>query len=134
MADSYGKVSNISGYDELRKVARSGERIVDTQALLKKIKESRKPKLGPKERPEMIDRDRDKITDTIDADSRPQVIQKLNQIYKKGKGADQSSETPIVDELTTVLKTWETKSYPNDKARWQEYTTDIANLLTKYQG
>tara|TARA_X000001388_G_scaffold9719_2_gene6010 strand:+ start:25346 stop:26743 length:1398 start_codon:yes stop_codon:yes gene_type:complete len=85
MADSYGKVSNISGYDELRKVARSGERIVDTQALLKKIKESRKPKLGPKERPKMIDRDRDKIPDTIDADSRPQVIQKLNQIYSKGK-------------------------------------------------
>jgi len=55
-------------------------------------------------------------------------------LRKKGKAADQSSETPIVDELTTVLKTWETKSYPNDKARWQEYTTDIANLLTKYQG
>ena len=90
MADSYGKVSNISGYDELRKVARSGERIVDTQALLKKIKESKllqkkRPVQGPEERPEMIDRDRDKIPDTIDADSRPQVIQKLNQIYSKGK-------------------------------------------------
>ena len=90
MAEGYGKVSNISGYDELRKVARSGERIVDTQALLKKIKEAKllqkkAPKQGPKERPKMIDRDRDKIPDTIDADSRPQVIQKLNQIYSKGK-------------------------------------------------
>jgi len=55
-------------------------------------------------------------------------------LRKKDKVADQNSETPIVDELTNVLKTWETKSYPNDKARWQEYTTDIANLLTKYQG
>ena len=90
MAEGYGKVSNISGYDELRKVARSGERIVDTQALLKKIKDAKllqkkAPKQGPKERPKMIDRDRDKIPDTIDADSRPQVIQKLNQIYSKGK-------------------------------------------------
>ena len=41
MAEGYGKVSNISGYDELRKVARSGERIVDTQALLKEIKEAK---------------------------------------------------------------------------------------------
>ena len=104
MADSYGKVSNISGYDELRKVARSGERIVDTQALLKKIKESRKPKLGPKERPEMIDRDRDKITDTIDADSRPQVIQKLNQIYNKGKDAVEKGKDYIDDKLIEPAK------------------------------
>tara|TARA_Y100001973_G_C5193330_1_gene332447 strand:+ start:1790 stop:2041 length:252 start_codon:yes stop_codon:yes gene_type:complete len=61
--------------------------------------------------------------------NRPNIM-----LRKKSKSAAQSSETPIVDELTNVLKTWETKSYPNDKARWQEYTTDIANLITKYQG
>jgi hypothetical protein len=30
------------------------------------------------------------------------------------------------------LKTWEQKEYESDEARWQEYTSDIQNLIRSY--
>ncbi len=43
-------------------------------------------------------------------------------------------ENDIIGELKSILTTWETKEYPSDKARWQEYYKDIENVVNKYSG
>tara|TARA_R110000824_G_scaffold150650_1_gene321342 strand:+ start:498 stop:704 length:207 start_codon:yes stop_codon:yes gene_type:complete len=37
----------------------------------------------------------------------------------------------LVPELKEILKQWETKQYPSDKARWKEYHNDIQTLLAR---
>ncbi len=43
-------------------------------------------------------------------------------------------ENDIISELKNILATWETKEYPSDKARWQEYYKDIQNVVNKFAG
>ena len=37
----------------------------------------------------------------------------------------------IVSKLKDILKTWETKKYASDEARYKEYYKDIENLVNK---
>jgi len=100
MADSYGKVSNISGYDELRKVARSGERIVDTQALLKKIKDA-KVMRNQRKSIAMSDKQKANINKPRAKDI---VDEKLTQIYLKGKDVVEKGKDFIDDKVIQPAK------------------------------
>ena len=44
-----------------------------------------------------------------------------------------SGEFNIIDALKRILVTWETKQYPDDKTRWEEYYMDIEQLVTDYE-
>jgi len=38
-------------------------------------------------------------------------------------------ENNIIDELSDILKTWETKDYPSAEVRYRTYYRDIENLI-----
>ena len=38
-----------------------------------------------------------------------------------------------IDKLEDILDTWETKQYPSDKARWEEYYNDIKKVVKKHK-
>ena len=100
MAEGYGKVSNISGYDELRKVARSGERIVDTQALLKKIKDA---KVMRNQRKSIAMSDKQKAN--INKPKAKDIVdEKLTQIYLKGKDVVEKGKDFIDDKVIQPAK------------------------------
>ena len=42
------------------------------------------------------------------------------------------SADDIIDALTKILETWETKEYASDEARWNEYYLDIEELVEDY--
>ena len=45
---------------------------------------------------------------------------------------DKDTTSPILKALEKTLKTWETKKYKSDEARWKAYFSDIEKVLKKY--
>tara|TARA_R110000824_G_scaffold115735_1_gene266906 strand:- start:335 stop:538 length:204 start_codon:yes stop_codon:yes gene_type:complete len=41
------------------------------------------------------------------------------------------AENNIIDELSDILKTWETKDYPSAEVRYEAYYRDIQNLVNR---
>ena len=62
-------------------------------------------------------------------------IMKLSNLIKKTRLEEymSSGEFNIIDDLKRILVTWETKQYPDDKTRWEEYYMDIEQLVTDYE-
>jgi hypothetical protein len=48
---------------------------------------------------------------------------------KNGINEDIATLSDILDDLKDILKTWETKKYASDEARWKEYYKDIENVV-----
>ena len=40
------------------------------------------------------------------------------------------AEKDMTEELLTILKKWREKQYPSDEARWRDYYSDIATLVS----
>ena len=40
----------------------------------------------------------------------------------------------VAEHLLKILKQWEIKEYPSDKARWKSYYLDIAKFIKKIKG
>ena len=74
---------------------------------------------------------------TIGADDQltERKIMKLSNLIKKTRLEEymSSGEFNIIDALKRILVTWETKQYPDDKTRWEEYYMDIEQLVTDYE-
>ena len=60
-----------------------------------------------------------------------QSLVTLNEAYiKENSNAPLTSEEfNIIDTLKRILQSWETKQYPDDKTRWEEYYMDIEELV-----
>tara|TARA_R100001015_G_C4546019_1_gene108949 strand:- start:126 stop:608 length:483 start_codon:yes stop_codon:yes gene_type:complete len=57
-------------------------------------------------------------------------IMKLTDLIKENSSAPLTSEeSSILGALKKILVTWETKEYPDDKTRWEEYYMDIEELV-----
>ena len=55
---------------------------------------------------------------------------KLTDLIKENSSAPLTSEeSSILGALKKILVTWETKQYPDDKTRWEEYYMDIEELV-----
>jgi len=54
---------------------------------------------------------------------------KYLKLWRELTHADSDS---LVEDLKNVLYEWEEREYPSDKARWQSYAKDIAELVDYY--
>jgi len=74
---------------------------------------------------------------TIGADEEltEKKIMKLSDLITEdfSKNLDENDSDQIVDALKRILKTWESKIYPDDKTRWEEYYMDIEELVGDFE-
>ena len=49
------------------------------------------------------------------------------------KNLNENDADSIIMALKKILVTWETKQYPDDKTRWEEYFMDIDELVTDFE-
>ena len=68
---------------------------------------------------------------TIGADTQltERKIMKLADLIKESSAPLSSGEFNILNALKRILVEWETKQYPDDKTRWEEYFMDIQELV-----
>ena len=60
-------------------------------------------------------------------------IMKLTDLIKEAKNLDEMATSPVIDALKSILVTWQTKQYADDKSRWEEYYMDIDELVTDFE-
>jgi hypothetical protein len=56
----------------------------------------------------------------------------MNPKYSKLWIEGYRNPNSVVGCLKDILRSWEEKEYPSDKARWEEYAKDIASLIDYY--
>ena len=68
---------------------------------------------------------------TIGADEKltERKMKKLTDLLTEIPNLDEQPEDSLLNALKNILRTWETKQYPDDKARWEEYYMDIEELV-----
>ena len=49
------------------------------------------------------------------------------------KNLNEQEGASIIDALRKILIQWETKQYPDDKTRWEEYYMDIEELVQDFE-
>ena len=62
-------------------------------------------------------------------------IMKLTDLITEdfSKNLDESESENIIQALKNTLQVWETKQYPDDKTRWEEYFIDIEELIQDFE-
>ena len=62
-------------------------------------------------------------------------IMKLTDLIKEefSRNLDESDSDELIQALKNILKLWETKKYPDDKSRWEEYYMDIDELIADFE-
>jgi hypothetical protein len=74
---------------------------------------------------------------TIGADEEltERKIMKLTDLITEdfSKNLDESESENIIQALKNTLQVWETKQYPDDKTRWEEYFIDIEELIQDFE-
>jgi|TARA_R110002050_G_scaffold22797_1_gene61933 hypothetical protein len=74
---------------------------------------------------------------TIGADEEltERKIMKLTDLIKEdfSKNLNENEGDTIIQALKNILVTWETKQYPDDKTRWEEYYIDIEELVQDFE-
>ena len=73
---------------------------------------------------------------TIGADEEltERKIMKLTDLVEGfSKNLNENDADSIIMALKKILVTWETKQYPDDKTRWEEYFMDIDELVTDFE-
>ena len=62
-------------------------------------------------------------------------IMKLTDLITEdfSKNLDESESENIIQALKNTLQVWETKQYPDDKTRWEEYYIDIEDLIQDFE-
>jgi len=62
-------------------------------------------------------------------------IMKLTDLIKEdfSKNLNENEGDTIIQALKNILVTWETKQYPDDKTRWEEYYIDIEELVQDFE-
>lgn len=62
-------------------------------------------------------------------------IMKLTDLIKEdfSKNLNENEGDTIIQALKNILVTWETKQYPDDKTRWEEYYIDIEELIQDFE-
>jgi hypothetical protein len=62
-------------------------------------------------------------------------IMKLTDLITEdfSKNLNEQEGASIIDALRKILVTWETKQYPDDKTRWEEYYMDIEELVQDFE-
>ena len=68
---------------------------------------------------------------TIGADEQltEKKIMKLADLIRENTAPLSSDASGIIESLKKILQVWETKQYPDDKTRWEEYYMDIEELV-----
>ena len=72
---------------------------------------------------------------TIGADEKltERKMKKLTDLLTEIPNLDEQPEDSLLNALKNILRTWETKQYPNDKTRWEEYAMDIEELVEDFE-
>ena len=74
---------------------------------------------------------------TIGADEEltERKIMKLTDLIKEdfSKNLDESDSDNLIMALKNILQVWQTKQYPDDKTRWEEYYMDIQELVEDFE-
>ena len=74
---------------------------------------------------------------TIGADEEltERKIMKLTDLIKEdfSKNLDESDGDNLIMALKNILQVWQTKQYPDDKTRWEEYYMDIQELVEDFE-
>jgi len=74
---------------------------------------------------------------TIGADEEltERKIMKLTDLITEefSQNLDEQDGDTIIGTLKRILINWETKQYPDDKTRWEEYYMDIQELVTDFE-
>ena len=67
---------------------------------------------------------------TIGADEKltERKMKKLTDLLTEIPNLDEQTEDILLNALKNILRTLETKQYPDDKTRWEEYAMDIEEL------
>jgi hypothetical protein len=74
---------------------------------------------------------------TIGADEEltERKIMKLTDLINEdfSKNLDESEGDAIIVALKNILQTWQSKTYADDKSRWEEYYMDIDELVSDFE-
>ena len=72
---------------------------------------------------------------TIGADEKltERKMKKLTDLLTEITNLDEQPEDSLLNALKNILRTWETKQYPDDKTRWEEYAMDIEELVEDFE-
>lgn len=72
---------------------------------------------------------------TIGADEKltERKMKKLTDLLTEIPNLDEQPEDSLLNALKNILRTWETKQYPDDKTRWEEYAMDIEELVEDFE-
>jgi len=74
---------------------------------------------------------------TIGADEEltERKIMKLTDLITEdfSKNLNESDGDTLIQALKNILVTWETKQYPDDRTRWEEYFMDIQELVEDFE-
>ena len=67
----------------------------------------------------------------VDTQLTERKIMKLADLITEdfSKNLNENESDTILLALKEILKQWENKQYPDDKARWEEYYMDIEQLV-----
>ena len=60
-------------------------------------------------------------------------MKKLTDLLTEIPNLDEQPEDSLLNALKNILRTWETKQYPDDKTRWEEYAMDIEELVEDFE-
>ena len=62
-------------------------------------------------------------------------IMKLTDLITEdfSKNLNENDGDTLIQALKNILVTWETKQYPDDKTRWEEYFMDIQELIEDFE-
>jgi len=62
-------------------------------------------------------------------------IMKLTDLIKEdfSKNLNENEGDALINALKNILITWETKTYADDKSRWEEYFMDIQELIEDFE-
>ena len=60
-------------------------------------------------------------------------IIKFFQTLNFFKNLNENDADSIIVALENILNTWQTKRYPDDKTRWEEYYMDIEELVADFK-
>ena len=72
---------------------------------------------------------------TIGADEKltERKMKKLTDLLTEIPNLDEQPEDSLLNALKNILRPWETKQYPDDKTRWEEYAMDIEELVEDFE-
>ena len=58
-----------------------------------------------------------------------QALELTADLIRENTAPLSSDASGIIESLKKILQVWETKQYPDDKTRWEEYYMDIEELV-----